>query len=102
MKKILKNLKQLLSDDNKNFSFLRFFLFFMIFLLIWLVYLWSYAFLKEISLLSDNFRVDYLNLYSGLGVLLGSGLLGLIFKVIQKKHENGSGKGNDQQGSSES
>lgn len=101
MKAISRNLKQLLSDDKKNLSFLRFFLLITAIILLWLVSLWSYAFIKEIGLLNENFRVDYVNLFAGLGILLGSGLLGLVFKVIQKKHENGSGTGNDQNGSSE-
>lgn len=91
MKAILRNLKQLLSDDNNNLSFLRFFLLITVLILVWLISLWSYAFISEIRLLNENFRVDYVNLFAGLGILLGGGLLGLIFKVIQKKHENRSG-----------
>ena len=68
-------------------SLLRVFLAIIIMLLIYLVGLWSYAFISEVKLLSKEFRVDYSNLFIGLGILLGTSLLGLAWKVIQKKYE---------------
>ena len=68
-------------------SLLRVFLAFIMLLVVYLVALWSYAFITEVKMISEEFRVDYGSLFTGLGVLLGAGLLGLAWKVLQKKFE---------------